>query len=450
MAKLRRIKNDTGRLMACLSRCPGRPRDALSVQSLRDERAARLVRYAARHVPYYRNLFANHGLDPASFHSVDDLQRIPVSTKADLKKKPIVDLVSDEYDPASLIEHSTSGSSGIPFKILRSWFDERCLNSIWMKHIPSQGVSPGDRIATLTGHRGGRSPDRILIQRILNWLGLFRNTKINSLLPVQEILQALENCRPKRLMGYPSALLRVAEAHRDTRASAVAPKSTHTFGEVLTPDIRQELSRSFGAPVFDIYGSYEFGMVAYECGQSGVYHVADEAIHLEILRNGERVGEGESGILTATNLVVTAMPFIRFDIGDWVARGPASCACGWQGSSICNIHGRMLDMFPLADGREIHPYEIVVKLLASIFTITSQYQLIQESVNRIVLSVVPVSSEIDLSQFDPFRREIAAFLGDQVRFEIRLVDHIDFEKSGKFRVSRSKVRSNYDQVKSES
>ena len=103
-------------------------------------------------------------------------------------------------------------------------------------------------------------------------------------------------------------------------------------------------------------------------------------------------------------------------------------------------------MDTLPDGREIHPYEIVFKLLSSNLSITSQYQLIQETENRIVLYAVPVSSEIDLSHFYTLHREIAEFLGPRVIFEIRLVDHIDFEKSGKFRVSRSKVRSSYDQV----
>ncbi len=447
MAKLRRIMTDSGRLAACLRRASKRQWDEASTQSWRNARAASLVQYAARHVPYYRNLFQRHRLDPASFRSVDDLRRIPVSTKADLKEQPIENLVSDEYDPASLAAHSTSGSSGIPFTILRGWFDERCLNSIWMRHIPLQGVKPRDRIATLTAHLEGRATGRILIQRALNALGLFQNAKINSLLPAEEILRALGRWRPQRLMGYPGALLRIAEAMRETDATAVAPESLHTFGEVLTPDIRARLETGFKAPVFDLYGSYEFGMVAFQCGQPGVYHVADDAIHLEILRAGEPAAEGESGVLTATNLVATAMPFIRFDIGDLVARGPASCACGWRGSSICEIRGRMLDMFPLPDGREIHPYEIVGKLLVSDSPI-SQYQLTQETVGLVVLTVVPSSLGPGLIDFDDLHRKIGGVLGGQVRFEIRLVDRIDFEKSGKFRVSRSKVSSMYDEVKS--
>ncbi|WP_212750630.1 hypothetical protein, partial [Streptococcus pseudopneumoniae] len=150
----------------------------------------------------------------------------------------------------------------------------------------------------------------------------------------------------------------------------------------------------------------------------------------------------------ATNLLATAMPFIRFEIGDLITRGPASCPCGWRGTTICEIRGRMLDLFPLPDGREIHPYDIVFRLLDSLLSCVSQYQLVQEAENSIGLYVVPISSEISSRRFDAFRREIEEFLGHQVAFEIRLVQVIDFERSGKFRVSRSKVRSNYDQVES--
>jgi phenylacetate-CoA ligase len=428
-----------------LRRSAGPRHSGPGLASWRDKRAAFLVRYAARHVPYYRELFRDHGLDPESFHSIDDLQRIPVTNKADLKERPIEELISDEYDPANLKSYSTSGSSGIPMKILRSWFDDRCLNLFWMKHLPSQGVRPRDRIATLSAVRGP-SAERILIQRALNALGLFRNTKISNLLPVAEILKTLEACRPHRLMGYPGALLRIGEAHRNSRVSNFAPDSVHTFGEVLTPDLRERLSACFNAPVYDIYGSYEFGMAAFECGQSGVYHVGDESVHLEVLKDGVPVGEGENGVLVGTNLLVTAMPFIRFNIGDLVTRGPARCPCGESTSTITNLRGRMLDMFPLPDGREIHPYEITLKLLAARLSSVSQYQLTQETAHSIVLTIVPASPDIQPSHFQAYRDQIASFLGPEINFEIRLVDHIDFEKSGKFRVSRSKVKSNYDEV----
>jgi phenylacetate-CoA ligase len=402
-----------------------------------------VVAYAARHVPYYRQLFREHRIEPSSIRSVEDLQRIPITTKAMLKRLPLRDRVADQYQPDDLVRHTTSGSSGIPFDIRRTWFDERRKNVFWVRQMMRQGIMPGHRIVILTGTRTVASGDRLFIQRGLARLGVFRTDRVNCLRPGEEILADLVHRRPDHLMGYGWAMLRVADAYVASGRRGFRPKAVHPFGEVVTPEMRQRLAEAYQCPVHDIYGSYEFGMAALECREHPHYHVSDDAVVLEVLRDGVPVKEGETGVLTGTNLLAYGMPFLRFEIGDIATRGPDPCPCGWQGSTISQLRGRMLDMFPLPGGREIHPYQIVFMIIEYLADRIFQYQLIQETIDRVVLYLVPTPGGT-VSGFPELVTAVERLLGSEVRFEIRIVESIDFERSGKFRVSRSRVASAYD------
>jgi phenylacetate-CoA ligase len=443
MTRVLTVTQDAGRFVQTLRRGLEGHGDRVRNRRWQDKQVAGLVAYAARHVPYYRQLFHEHGIEPSSIRSVDDLQRIPITTKAMLKRLPLRDRVADQYQPDDLVRHTTSGSSGIPFDIRRTWFDERRMNVFWVRQMMRQGIRPRHRIVILTGARTVASGDRLFIQRALARLGVFRTDRLNCLRPAEEILADLVHRRPDHLMGYGWAMLRVADAYVASGRRGFRPKAVHPFGEVVTPEMRQRLAEAYECPVHDIYGSYEFGMAALECRKHPYYHVSEDAVVLEVLRDGVPVREGETGTLTGTNLLAYAMPFIRFEIGDIATRGPDPCPCGWQGSTIGQLRGRMLDMFPLPGGCEIHPYQIVIIMVDHLADRIFQYQLVQETIDRVVLYLVPTPGGM-ASGFPELVTAVERLLGSQVSFEIRMVAAIDFERSGKFRVSRSRVASAYD------
>lgn len=110
----------------------------------------------------------------------------------------------------------------------------------------------------------------------------------------------------------------------------------------------------------------------------------------------------------------------------------------------------MIDYFPLPDGRLIHPYEIIAKVQNVAPQQIRQYQLLQERKDRIVMRVIPIDTfppnklaKIELARIE---KEIKCLVGLNVELCMRPVDEIDFERSGKFRVSRSLVRSDYNDI----
>ena len=89
--------------------------------------------------------------------------------------------------------------------------------------------------------------------------------------------------------------------------------------------MRQQITQGFRAPVFEMYDSHEFNLLAWECSATGEMHISDYGMILEVLRDGRPVREGERGEVVGTNLYAYTMPFIRYRLGDIVTKGSEVC-----------------------------------------------------------------------------------------------------------------------------
>jgi phenylacetate-CoA ligase len=148
-------------------------------------------------------------------------------------------------------------------------------------------------------------------------------------------------------------------------------------------------------------------------------------------------------VITALHLY--AMPFIRYRLGDVVTRGPDTCGCGQPFAKIDAIQGRMLDYFRLANGRWLHPSELVAPMMVDGLEWISRYQLVHEREDRIVLRLVPASGAT-AGRIDEFEQSAAELVGPGVTVQVVIVPEIAPDPGGKFRVSCSLVQSNYDEV----
>src|SRR5690606_30722247 len=115
------------------------------VRRLQEERLRALIKHAYRHVPYYRELFDRHGIDPESIRTLEDLQRIPVLTKDDIRANLHVDLCSDSHDKRKRLPSTTSGSNGEPLTL---YDDKTQLEMRWattLRNLEWTGYRFGDR-----------------------------------------------------------------------------------------------------------------------------------------------------------------------------------------------------------------------------------------------------------------------------------------------------------------
>jgi phenylacetate-CoA ligase len=266
---------------------------------------------------------------------------------------------------------------------------------------------------------------------------------LDGMQPAEEVVRRLEAFRPHLLAALPGILCLTADHLLATGRQDIRPRILVVGGEVLTPLMRRRLTDAFGVEPVQTYASHEFPLMGWECHVSGELHTCDDAVIVEVVRDGQPVAPGEEGEVVVTNLHAYAMPFIRYRLADVVTRGSEQCACGQPFSTIRAIQGRMIDYFTLPDGRRLHPYRILERLLPGGDAWIRQYQLLQDRPDRIVMQVVPSEAPTPELQ-DRISRAITPLLGSGVEFQVRVVDGIPLERSGKYRHSRSLVAPNYD------
>jgi phenylacetate-CoA ligase len=398
-----------------------------------------LIAHAYANVPYYRQLFDRHGIDPDEIRSTEDLCRVPITSKRDLQLQPPRNLVARGVDPERLIAVTTNGSSGQPFTVRRTWLEQNWLHTFRLRAHHYFGRRMSDRMVRVACVRSVDPRDSKLLGRALGKLHIYRLVEVSTLLEPDDILARLRNLRPDVLNGYPGILARLMGLMGEQDRQAIRPRFVLTGAEVLTQQQRAQIVRGLGVPVFDMYGCAEFNLVGWECKDTGQMHTCDDAVIVEVVQDGRPVATGERGELVATSLYSYAMPLIRYRLDDVVTKGCTCCPCGQPYSTVHAVQGRVAEHFLLPSGRMIHPFEISQVIRGEPGAWVAQYQLIQERQDLIVLQVVPLAAPSP-ERLASLANSVSALVGSDMKFEIRLVGDILPEKGGKYRLYRSLLR----------
>jgi phenylacetate-CoA ligase len=433
MSQLHRIR----RTIHALRRHPRASRG--SIVAFQNACLRDLVRHAYDNVPYYRMLFDRHQIDPRAIQGVGDLAKIPISSKGDLREQPRA-VIARGVDPARLRTSVTSGSSGEPFEIRRTLLEHNLLHLFQWRARRLLGQQPGDRIARILQPHSVRRQDSRLVGMMVEVLGIERNLHLSLAEAPQILFERLRAFRPDIVTGFPAVLTRLAAEAEATLLDGISPRLVLTDSEVLTPAMRACIRSGWRTPVYELYASHETRLIGWECPARGGLHSCDDAVILEVLRDGRAVRPGERGEVVVTALHSYAMPFIRYRLGDIVTRGKESCACGLPFATIRTIQGRMLDLFCLPSGRYVHPYEILAGIANDRIEWISQHQLVQERIDRIVLLFVPVG-DVRPARIAEFERFATGVVGPGVEICVQPVSEIRPGEGDKFRICRSLVHS---------
>jgi phenylacetate-CoA ligase len=406
------------------------------LEDFQNRRLRELIVHAFESVPYYRDLYTRLGLCAGDVRRLEDL---PLAQRAEMQQRDAGELVSRGLDPGSLVVHSTSGSTGYPFRTYRTLFEDRLLQALRLRRQFILGLRLTDvRVAiTLHGHgTRGAAPDT----HFYNRLGLLRRPIVDCLLPADQILDRGSALRPDVLIGYPDALAWIVGQATEEHRRRIHPRFIITGGETLTPDMRKRIEECFRAPVYDFYGIHEFNLLASECPTTGLYHVAEDNAIVEVLKDGMPAAPGETGEVVATALHSFAMPFIRYWTGDLATRGPLRCPCGAPCTTLERIEGRVIDRFTLPDGTKLHPYHLLEPLVRDAPWLR-RYQIVQESVDRLVVKLVPLPGRNpSADDLQLLRTRFQQPLGPYVSIVFELVSELPPAGNGKFRPYYSMVR----------
>ncbi|HXH82419.1 MAG TPA: phenylacetate--CoA ligase family protein [Candidatus Tectomicrobia bacterium] len=405
--------------------------DPAALRELQLSRLREHLAFARDHVPYYRRLFAEHGIRPERIASLDDFRRVPYLTR-DVLRARFADLRAAAR-LRGVQRLATGGSSGAPVSVLVDAERMAIGDAFRLRAHRWFGVEPGDREVVLWGapfelNRQDRL--RALRDRLLNsrLLSAFQMTPA----ALDRYGEAIARDRPRKMYGYASALYLLA---RHLRVAGWTPPrelaAVFTTAEPLLDVQRRTIAEVFGCRVATEYGSRDAGLTANECPEGGL-HVPVEGIVVELAD----VGADGVGEIVVTNLYSPAMPIIRYRTGDLGRLEPQPCRCGRTLPRLASVEGRSTDFLVTPDGRVMHALAVIYVLRET--PGVGEFQVEQESVTRVTVRIVPDGAFTRADRARLLER-LGRVLGDEVGVEIDEVALIPPGPGGKFRHVVSRV-----------
>ncbi len=337
-----------------------------SADEIRTTQLARLRNTVAQAMksPFYAARLGEAGVSPENIKSLDDLRRIPATSKDDLRGQYPYGLVTVPHSELVRL-HASSGTTGAPTVIhhtqddLNTWADlmARCMYMAGMRktdvfqNIAGYGLFTGglgihagaERLGCLTIPSGTGNTRRQIM--------FIRDFKVTAL-----------HIIPSYALHLGTALM---EAGEDITTLPV--RMALIGAEPHTDETRRRIEAMFGIKAYNSYGLSEMNGpgVAFECVHQNGLHVWEDSYIMEIVdpKTLEPKPDGEVGELIMTTLTRRGMPILRYRTRDLTRILPGECPCGRKHRRIDRILGRSDDMF-IIKGCNVYPMQIEQVLMA--------------------------------------------------------------------------------------
>ena len=319
-----------------------------TIQQFQESKLKELLVYLEKYSPFYQKLFKENNIDINDIKTLEDLQKIPTTSKNDLQQHNH-DFFCVPFD--KIVDYSTtSGTLGDPVTFGLSDNDLERLAYNEAISFACAGIQKGDVVQMIT------TIDKRFMAGLAYFLGLRKmGASVVRMGPGIPELQwdSIFRYKPKYLITVPSFLLKMidyAEKHNiDYKNSSVY--GAICIGEGLKNQdftdniLSKKIKEKWGIKLFSTYASTEMSTAFTECEFQVGGHHHPELIITEVLDDNENpVQEGESGELTITTLGVEAIPLLRFKTGDLVKAHYEPCQCGRSTMRLGPVVGRKQQM----------------------------------------------------------------------------------------------------------
>lgn len=402
---------------------------------LQSERLRQTVEHIYFNVPYYRHKMQECGLTPDDIRSVDDLRRLPFTTKSDLRDNYPFGLFAVPRSEIIRV-HASSGTTGKPTVVGYSRKDLGIWAEVVARTLTCAGISKNDVIQIAYGYglfTGG--------------LGIhYGSEKIGAMVvPVsggntKRQLQLMEDFGTTALACTPSYALYLAEALEENNIDpASLPLRVGVFGaEPWSEQMRAEIESKLKIKAIDIFGLSEIigPGVASECLEQSGLHIFEDHFIPEIIDpvTLEPLPPGETGELVFTTVTKEGLPLIRYRTRDLTSLNYEPCACGRTLVRMKKCTGRSDDML-IIRGVNLFPSQIETVLLEMNET-KPHYMLVVDRINN--LDVLQVQVEVEeqffqdkISELENLRKRIAHNIdcATGLTVDVKLVEPKTIERS---------------------
>ena len=337
---------------------------AEQIRQIQARKIKKIINYAYRNVPVIRRKFKDAGISPEAIKTVDDVAKVPFTTKEDFARNYPFGLMAVKPEKVVRI-HASSGTTGKPKVVYYTKKDIETWTRLMARLYDCAGVTNKDIVQNMYGYglfTGGLGfhygAERIGAMVVPAATG---NTKRQIML-MKDFGTTVIACTP-------SYALYLCEA---VKAEGLDPKKDlrlriGLFGaEPWSEEARKKIQETFGLLAIDCYGMSElYGPgVACECPEQNGLHVWGDEFYIETINpeTGEVLEEGKEGELVITMLNREAMPILRYRTRDLGRVIWEECECGRAHPRIMRIKGRSDDML-IIGGVNVFPSQIEHVLL---------------------------------------------------------------------------------------
>lgn len=408
------------------------------IEALQLERLQATVQHCMNS-PFYRKRFEEAGLKPEDIKTLDDIRRIPFTTKQDLRDTYPFGMASVPLRECTRL-HSSSGTTGTPTVILHTQKDleewaAQVARNLWMV-----GLRPDDVFQNSSGY--GMFTGGLGFQYGAERLGMLTIPAAagNSIRQIKFIT----DFGTTALHAVPSYVTRLYEVmqsmgvnpRRDTKLKVLA-----IGAEPHSEEQRRRIEEMMGVKAYNSFGMSEMcgPGVGFECQEQNGLHFWEDYYIVEIVdpETLEPVPDGEVGELVLTSLCREAMPLLRYRTRDLTRVLGRTCPCGRNHVRIDRMRGRSDDMMVLR-GVNIFPIQIE-KILMTFPELASNYLITlttdEDNDNMTV--------EVELEELftDDYRRlqNLTNRIQRALKDEILLTPHVKLLPKGSLPVSEGKA-----------
>jgi phenylacetate-CoA ligase len=408
------------------------------LEALQLERLQRTAACCYEDIPFYRKAFDAAGIVPADIQTLDDLRKLPFTTKQDMRDAYPFDLFAIPVNDGRVQRlHASSGTTG---------------NATVVGYTQNDIDVWGDTFARAIAQVGG---DEHSILQVAYGYGLFTGglgaheggiRMHSTILPMssgntRRQVQMMRDFGVDILACTPSYALLIADTAIEMGfdpANDFKISGAICGAEPCSEGMRKEIEHKLGVKLVDIYGLSEImgPGVSCECRHQSGLHVAEDHFIIEILdpETLKPVPDGQYGEVVFTTLSKECSPLIRYRTRDISRILPGTCECGRTLARMDRIQGRTDDML-IIRGVNVFPSQFQ-EVLASFEEVTSYYQIVLSSkgpLDHVTLKVetVPSFDFDEIRKIEDLQRRINADLRSnlQVSVDVKVVEPKSIERS---------------------
>lgn len=385
------------------------------MRQLQGERLKKLVTLVYHNVPFYRNKMQELDILPEDIESIDDIKKLPFTTKQDLRDNYPYGLLASPKSEILRV-HASSGTTGNPTIVgytrrdLSIWSEvmSRCLSAFGVTRDDTFSVSYGYGLFTggLGAHYGVENLGATVIPASTG--NTEKHIKLIRDLDITGIA-----CTPSYALYLAETLNKVGVDKNDIKLRIGA-----LGAEPWTENMRKEIEERLGIKAYNLYGLSEIigPGVSYECQEQNGSHINEDHFYPEIIDPDtlEPLEDGVTGELVFTTLTKSGMPLLRYRTKDLCTLTHEQCSCGRTNVKMGPIMGRSDDML-IVRGINVFPSQ-VESVILEIPELEPHYMLVLDRKNNLDTLQIQVEVRKDFFSDDlGSMLQMKKMLGDKIK-----------------------------------